>query len=162
MYIKHLQKTVDGIERQTLYVVTIPIGNLADIALRVLAALQRADIIYVEDIRVTTQLLSAYGIQGGLVSMCEHNEQQTVDKIIAHLSNGLSVVQVSDAGTPVICDPDAELAVRVHGARSKVVPVVGASVIMEALSMAGVVESDFCLNGFLPPKTGKRQKSLAK
>ena len=89
MYTKHLQKAVDSIEKQTLYVVATPIGNLADITLRALAVLQKADIICAEDTRVTAQLLSAYGIQGKLVSVREHNEQQMADKIIAHLSDGL-------------------------------------------------------------------------
>ena len=162
MYTKHLQKAVDSIEKQTLYVVATPIGNLADITLRALAVLQKADIICAEDTRVTAQLLSAYGIQGKLVSVREHNEQQMADKIIAHLSDGLSVAQVSDAGTPAVCDPGAKLAARVREAGFKVVPVVGASAVMGALSVAGVTESDFYFNGFLPPKSGERQKLLAK
>ena len=162
MYTKHLQKAVDSIEKQTLYVVATPIGNLADITLRALAVLQKADIICAEDTRVTAQLLSAYGIQGKLVSVREHNEQQMADKIIPHLSDGLSVAQVSDAGTPAVCDPGAKLAARVREAGFKVVPVVGASAVMGALSVAGVTESDFYFNGFLPPKAGERQKLLAK
>ncbi len=162
MYTKHLQKAVDSIEKQTLYVVATPIGNLADITLRALAVLQKADIICAEDTRVTAQLLSAYGIQGKLVSVREHNEQQMADKIIIHLSDGLSVAQVSDAGTPAVCDPGAKLAARVREAGFKVVPVVGASAVMGALSVAGVTESDFYFNGFLPPKAGERQKLLAK
>ncbi|HFC8512926.1 16S rRNA (cytidine(1402)-2'-O)-methyltransferase [Neisseria flavescens] len=162
MYTKHLQKAVDSIEKQTLYVVATPIGNLADITLHALAVLQKADIICAEDTRVTAQLLSAYGIQGKLVSVREHNEQQMADKIIAHLSDGLSVAQVSDAGTPAVCDPGAKLAARVREAGFKVVPVVGASAVMGALSVAGVTESDFYFNGFLPPKAGERQKLLAK
>lgn len=162
MYTKHLQKAVDSVEKQTLYVVATPIGNLADITLRALAVLQKVDIICAEDTRVTAQLLSAYGIQGKLVSVREHNEQQMADKIIAHLSDGLSVAQVSDAGTPAVCDPGAKLAARVREAGFKVVPVVGASAVMGALSVAGVTESDFYFNGFLPPKTGERQKLLAK
>lgn len=162
MYTKHLQKAVDSIEKQTLYVVATPIGNLADITLRALAVLQKADIICAEDTRVTAQLLSAYGIQGKLVSVREHNEQQMADKIIAHLSDGLSVAQVSDAGTPAVCDPGAKLAACVREAGFKVVPVVGASAVMGALSVAGVTESDFYFNGFLPPKAGERQKLLAK
>lgn len=162
MYTKHLQKAVDSIEKQTLYVVATPIGNLADITLRALAVLQKTDIICAEDTRVTAQLLSAYGIQGKLVSVREHNEQQMADKIIAHLSDGLSVAQVSDAGTPAVCDPGAKLAARVREAGFKVVPVVGASAVMGALSVAGVTESDFYFNGFLPPKAGERQKLLAK
>lgn len=162
MYTKHLQKAVDSIEKQTLYVVATPIGNLADITLRALAVLQKADIICAEDTRVTAQLLSAYGIQGKLVSVREHNEQQMADKIIPHLSDGLSVAQVSDAGTPAVCDPGAKLAARVREAGFKVVPVVGASAVMGALSVAGVTESNFYFNGFLPPKAGERQKLLAK
>jgi len=104
----------------------------------------------------------AYGIQGKLVSVREHNEQQMADKIINHLSDDLTVAQVSDAGTPAVCDPGAKLAARVREAGFKVVPVVGASAVMGALSVAGVTESDFYFNGFLPPKAGERQKLLAK
>ena len=159
---KQLQKACGSIMPQTLYVVATPIGNLADITLRALAVLQNADLICAEDTRVTARLLSAYGIQGRLVSVREHNERQMADKIIAHLSDGLTVAQVSDAGTPAVCDPGAKLAGRVREAGFRVVPVVGASAVMGALSAAGVTESDFYFNGFLPPKSGERQKLLAK
>ena len=159
---KQLQKACGSIMPKTLYVVATPIGNLADITLRALAVLQNADLICAEDTRVTARLLSAYGIQGRLVSVHEHNERQMADKIIAHLSDGLTVAQVSDAGTPAVCDPGAKLAGRVREAGFRVVPVVGASAVMGALSAAGVTESDFYFNGFLPPKSGERQKLLAK
>lgn len=159
---KQLQKACGSIMPKTLYVVATPIGNLADITLRALAVLQNADLICAEDTRVTARLLSAYGIQGRLVSVREHNERQMADKIIAHLSDGLTVAQVSDAGTPAVCDPGAKLAGRVREAGFRVVPVVGASAVMGALSVAGVTESDFYFNGFLPPKSGERQKLLAK
>ena len=159
---KQLQKACGSIMPKTLYVVATPIGNLADITLRALAVLQKADLICAEDTRVTARLLSAYGIQGRLVSVREHNERQMADKIIAHLSDGLTVAQVSDAGTPAVCDPGAKLAERVREAGFRVVPVVGASAVMGALSAAGVTESDFYFNGFLPPKSGERQKLLAK
>ena len=159
---KQLQKACGSIMPKTLYVVATPISNLADITLRALAVLQNADLICAEDTRVTARLLSAYGIQGRLVSVREHNERQMADKIIAHLSDGLTVAQVSDAGTPAVCDPGAKLAERVREAGFRVVPVVGASAVMGALSAAGVTESDFYFNGFLPPKSGERQKLLAK
>ena len=159
---KQLQKACGSIMPKTLYVVATPIGNLADITLRALAVLQNADLICAEDTRVTARLLSAYGIQGRLVSVREHNERQMADKIIAHLSDGLNDAQVSDAGTPAVCDPGAKLAERVREAGFRVVPVVGASAVMGALSAAGVTESDFYFNGFLPPKSGERQKLLAK
>ncbi|MDO5639633.1 MAG: 16S rRNA (cytidine(1402)-2'-O)-methyltransferase [Neisseria sp.] len=158
---KHYQKACDSIAAQTLYVVATPIGNLADITLRALAVLSHADLICAEDTRVTAQLLSAYGIQGKLVSVREHNERQMADKIIAELAAGKTVAQVSDAGTPAVCDPGAKLAARVREAGFKVVPVAGPSAVMAALSVAGVSEPDFYFNGFLPPKAGERQKLFA-
>ena len=154
---KFLNKAAGSLQ-PALYVVATPIGNLADITLRALAVLGRADLVCAEDTRVTAQLLAAYGIQAKLMSVREHNEQQMADKVVAALSDGLIVAQVSDAGTPAVCDPGARLAARVRGAGFNVVPVVGASAVMAALSGAGVSESDFYFNGFLPPKSGERRK----
>ena len=158
---KHYQKACDSMQEATLYVVATPIGNLADITLRALAVLSQADIICAEDTRVTAQLLSAYGIQAKLLSVREHNEQQMADKVIAALAEGKTVAQVSDAGTPAVCDPGAKLAARVRAAGLSVVPVVGASAVMGALSVAGVSEPNFYFHGFLPAKAGERQKLLA-
>lgn len=158
---KHHQKSYDSVQEATLYVLATPIGNLADITLRALAVLKRADWICAEDTRVTAQLLSAYGIQGKLLSVREHNEQQMADKVIEALRAGLVVVQVSDAGTPAICDPGAKLVQRVRAAGLNVSPVVGASAVMAALSVAGISDSSFYFQGFLPPKSGERQKLLA-
>ena len=159
---KHYQKACDSLAAQTLYVVATPIGNLADITLRALAVLAHVDIVCAEDTRVTAQLLSAYGIQAKLLSVREHNEQHMADKIIAALAEGKSVAQVSDAGTPAVCDPGAKLAARVREAGFNVVPVAGPSAVMAALSVAGVAEPNFYFNGFLPPKAGERQRLLAK
>ena len=159
---KHYQKACDSLAAQTLYVVATPIGNLADITLRALAVLSHVDIVCAEDTRVTGQRLGAYGIQAKLLSVREHNEQHMADKIIAALAEGKSVAQVSDAGTPAVCDPGAKLAARVREAGFNVVPVAGPSAVMAALSVAGVSEPNFYFNGFLPPKAGERQRLLAK
>ena len=156
MWQKILDKAAAQIEPQTLYVVATPIGNLADITLRALAVLQRADLVCAEDTRVSQQLLSAYGIRAKLVSVREHNERQMTDTITAALAAGQVVAQISDAGTPAVCDPGARLATGVRAAGFKVVPVTGASAVMAALSVAGVTQSDFYFAGFLPPKAGER------
>ena len=156
MWQKILDKAAAQIEPQTLYVVATPIGNLADITLRALAVLQRADLVCAEDTRVSQQLLSAYGIRAKLVSVREHNERQMTETITAALAAGQVVAQISDAGTPAVCDPGARLAAGVREAGFKVVPVAGASAVMAALSVAGVTQSDFYFAGFLPPKAGER------
>lgn len=117
-------------QKATLYVVATPIGNLADITLHALAVLSRADLICAEDTRVTAHLLSAYGIQAKLISVREQNEQYMAEKVIAALAEGKIVAQVSDAGTPAVCDPGAKLVTRVRTAGFRVVPVVGASAVM--------------------------------
>lgn len=155
---KHLQKAQQSLKKQTLYIVATPIGNLSDITLRALAVLQNVDLVCAEDTRVSSQLLSAYGIQAKLVSVREHNEQQMADKIIAALADGQNVAQISDAGTPAICDPGAKLVSRVREAGFQVVPVVGASALMATLSVAGVSEPHFYFHGFLPAKSGERVK----
>ena len=156
MWQKILDKAAAQIEPQTLYVVATPIGNLADITLRALAVLQRADLVCAEDTRVSQQLLSAYGIRAKLVSVREHNERQMTDTITAALAAGQVVAQISDAGTPAVCDPGSRLAAGVRAAGFNVVPVAGASAVMAALSVAGVTQSDFYFAGFLPPKAGER------
>lgn len=156
----HYQKAVASIVPQTLYVVATPIGNLADLSLRALAVLGHADMICAEDTRVTQKLLTAYGLTAKLISVREQNEQSMADKVISALAAGKIVAQVSDAGTPAVCDPGARLANRVRAAGFKVVPIVGASAVMAALSVAGVTRSDFYFAGFLPPKSTEREKCL--
>lgn len=158
--LKHHQKALETVSAQTLYIVATPIGNLADITLRALAVLQKADLVCAEDTRVSAQLLSAYGISAKLLSVREHNERQMADKIIAALRAGQTVAQISDAGTPAVCDPGARLAEQVRLAGFKVVPVAGASAVMAALSVAGISEPHFYFHGFLPPKSGERQRLL--
>lgn len=156
----HYQKAVTSIVPQTLYVVATPIGNLADLSFRALAVLSRADLICAEDTRVTQQLLRAYGLSARLISVREQNEQSMAEKIIAALAAGQVVAQVSDAGTPAVCDPGARLVTRVREAGYQVLPVAGPSAVMTALSVAGVTQSDFYFAGFLPAKNGERQQRL--
>lgn len=156
----HYQKAVASIVPQTLYVVATPIGNLADLSFHALAVLSRADLICAEDTRVTQQLLRAYGVSARLISVREQNEQSMAERVIAALAVGQVVAQVSDAGTPAVCDPGARLVTRVRAAGYQVLPVAGPSAVMTALSVAGVTQSDFYFAGFLPAKSGERHQKL--
>src|SRR5262245_17232535 len=84
-----------------LYLVATPIGNLADITLRALAILARADLVYCEDTRHSRHLLERYGIARRLRSYHEHNAEQERPRILAELEAGRSVALMSDAGTPL-------------------------------------------------------------
>lgn len=161
MWQKVYDKAVSQVQGGVLYVVATPIGNLADISLHALAVLSRADCVCAEDTRVSRQLLASYGLSARFVSVREHNEQEMAARVVAALAAGEVVVQVSDAGTPAVCDPGARLVNAVREAGFRVVPVVGASAVMGALSVAGVVSPEFYFAGFLPAKSAERKRCLA-
>ncbi|GAB7126416.1 16S rRNA (cytidine(1402)-2'-O)-methyltransferase [Silvimonas sp. JCM 19000] len=145
----------------TLYVVATPIGNLQDLTPRALNILRNVSVIAAEDTRVTGQLLKHFGITTPMISVREHNERSMAEKIVTRLQAGDSVAQVSDAGTPAISDPGAQLVAAVHDAGLKVVPIPGASALTSALSVAGFTCAHTLFYGFLPPKTRQRQDALA-
>ena len=127
-----IERAQERLEPQTLYVVATPIGNLSDITLHALAVLSKADVVCAEDTRVTGQLLAAYGIKAKLISVREQNEQAMAVKVIEALAAGQIVAQVSDAGSPAVCDPGARLVAQARAAGYKVSPVVGASAVVAA------------------------------
>ena len=155
-----IERAQERLEPQTLYVVATPIGNLSDITLHALAVLSKADVVCAEDTRVTGQLLAAYGIKTKLISVREQNEQTMAVKVIEALAAGQIVAQVSDAGSPAVCDPGARLVAQVRAAGYKVSPIVGASAVVAALSVAGITAPDFVFAGFIPSKPGERRTLL--
>ena len=92
-----------------LYLVATPIGNLADISLRALAVLARADLIAAEDTRHSRKLLSHFGIRSELAPYHEHNAAQGAPASARAHQSGFSVALISDAGTPLISDPGYKL-----------------------------------------------------
>ena len=139
-----------------------PIGNLADITARAIAAFGVADVVCAEDTRVTGQLLKSYGLHATkLVSLREHNECSMAQQVIGWLQQGLIVVQASDAGTPAVSDPGARLVQAVRQAGLPVSPIPGASAVVTALSASGLTAPSFLFHGFLPPKSGERRRTLA-
>lgn len=141
-----------------------PLGNLRDITLRALDILTAADAVYCEDTRVTKRLMSAFGIQTPLHRCDEHTQKKCAEDIISAVKSGKIIVLVSDAGTPAISDPGAQLvaACWTHGVM--VSPVPGPSAVTAGLSASGLLQdtNGFTFLGFLPPKSGARRSILKK
>lgn len=144
----------------TLYVVATPIGNLGDITQRAIETLQQVNIIAAEDTRHSVGLLRHLGISKPLLAVHEHNEQQSAQGLIKRLLAGESIALVTDAGTPAVSDPGAVVVQAVRQAGIKVVPVPGASAVITALSAAGIIQSGFYFEGFLPASGSQRRKRL--
>ncbi|MBK1612641.1 16S rRNA (cytidine(1402)-2'-O)-methyltransferase [Rubrivivax gelatinosus] len=145
-----------------LYVVATPIGNLADLTLRAVHVLARADAVACEDTRVGAQLLRHLGLDKPLVALHAHNEHDASAGLLSRLAAGQAVAYVSDAGTPAVSDPGAVLVAAAAAAGHKVVPVPGASSAVAALSVAGdTVGTGFEFVGFLASRGGERREALA-
>ena len=143
-----------------LYLVSTPIGNLEDITLRALRILREVDIIFAEDTRYTGQLLYHYQIKKPLQSYHDHNERRQTQTLLQCLEQGRNVALVTDSGTPGICDPGFK-AVRAfleHGGQPEMVP--GPCALITALAGSGLATNAFYFGGFLPNKSGARDKRL--
>lgn len=144
-----------------IYLVATPIGNLADITLRALAVLARADIVYCEDTRHSAKLLQHYAISAKTLPFHEHNEDRAVDRVLAEAEDGRRVAIISDAGTPLLSDPGFRL---VRTAAERGIPVTsipGPSAVLTALTTSGLPTDAFFFAGFLPPKTAARRTRLS-
>ena len=144
-----------------LYIVPTPIGNLGDITLRALEVLKTVDLIAAEDTRHTGLLLRHFDIQKSLLSFHEHNEARRTEELLARLEAGESVALVSDAGTPGVSDPGARLtnACIQRSVAYTVLP--GPTAFATAAVGSGFPAEVFFYGGFLPPKSGGRERELA-
>ena len=142
-----------------LYVVATPIGNLADMSQRAIDLLEAAEIVAVEDSRVTGKLLHHLGLKKKMRRYNDHSGEAERESLVA-AARGAVVALVSDAGTPLISDPGYKL---VRSAREAGVPVYtipGASAVTAALSICGLPTDRFLFAGFLPNKAKARIETL--
>jgi 16S rRNA (cytidine1402-2'-O)-methyltransferase len=144
----------------TLYVVATPLGNLGDLTTRAADVLRTVEVVAAEDTRRARGLLSHLDAHPRLVSFHAHSPGRRIESILEILGEGRSVALVSDAGTPVISDPGAELIAAVRAAGHAVVPVPGPSAVAAALSAAGLPADRYLFLGFIPRKGRERGRLL--
>ena len=143
-----------------LTLVPTPIGNLGDITLRALEALKAADIIACEDTRHSLNLLRHFSIEKPLISYHEHNEARRTAELIEQLALGRKVALITDAGMPGISDPGHRL---LRACQQRSVPYTvlpGASALLTGLIGSGFEAGEFFYGGFLPVKSGGRERDL--
>ena len=91
----------------TVVLAATPIGNTADASARLIALLERADIVAAEDTRRLYALANRLGVHvnGRVVAYHDHNERDKSDGLLDQVETGATVLVVSDAGMPTINDP---------------------------------------------------------
>ena len=143
-----------------LYVVATPIGNLGDITVRALEVLKSVDVVAAEDTRHSGMLLKRFEIKKPLVSYHEHNEAMRTVQLVERLAADENVALITDAGTPAVSDPGARL-IRACIARGLPITIIpGPSSILAALVGSGFSTERFYFGGFLPVKSGQREREL--
>lgn len=143
-----------------LYIVATPIGNLGDLSERARAVLAAADLIAVEDSRVTAKLLRHIGVKARMQPYHDHNADAVRPGIVARLGSE-AIALVSDAGTPLISDPGFKLVRDARAAGHAVVTIPGPCAAIAALTLAGLPTDRFLYLGFLPAKQGARAEAIA-
>ncbi|MBD8699237.1 16S rRNA (cytidine(1402)-2'-O)-methyltransferase [Sphingomonas sp. CFBP 13714] len=143
-----------------LYIVATPIGNLGDLSPRAADILARADVVAVEDSRVTAGLLRHVGTKTPMVPYHDHSAEGVRPALIARMATE-AVALVSDAGTPLISDPGFKLVRDARAAGHLVVTIPGPCAAVAALTLAGLPTDRFLFVGFLPSKAHARSEAIA-
>jgi 16S rRNA (cytidine1402-2'-O)-methyltransferase len=142
------------------YVVATPIGNLSDMTFRAVDTLKTVDVIAAEDTRHSGILLKHYGIQKQMISFHEHNEARRTAELIERIQNQETVALITDAGMPGLSDPGARLIRECISRNLPYTVIPGPSAILTALVGSGFPMEAFCFRGFLPVKSGQRERML--
>ena len=142
-----------------LYIVATPIGNLSDLSPRAAHVLAAADLIAVEDSRVTAKLLRHIGARRPMAPYHDHNADRVRPGLIEQM-RGKAVALVSDAGTPLISDPGYKLVRDARAAGIRVTTIPGPSAVIAALTLAGLPTDRFAFFGFLAPKAAARAAAI--
>ena len=146
--------------KNKLYLVPTPLGNLGDMTIRAIEVLKMVDIVFCEDTRVTKELLKHFEITKKLVSCHEHNESNMVEEAKKYLDEGQNIALVTDQGTPIISDPGYKVVSSLIQAGYDVVSLPGPTAFVPALTVSGLPPQPFLFYGFLNSKKGLREKEL--
>ena len=139
-----------------------PIGNVGDASARLVALLERADIVAAEDTRRLYDLARRLGVyvNGRVIAYHDHNERDKADGLLDQVETGATVLVVSDAGMPTINDPGLAIVRRAIERGLPVTCAPGPSAVLDALALSGLPTDRFCYEGFLPRKHSERVQYL--
>jgi len=162
--VEQISKTFNriNVENNILYIISTPIGNLADISIRALKILSSLDILLCEDTRITRKLLKNYDIKPKkLLVYNDQSNQKHRQFIVNKIKNSkYKIGLVSDAGTPLISDPGYKLVKECIQNMIKITHVPGASSLTTSLVLSGLPSNNFFFGGFLEKGKAKRKKQL--
>ncbi len=144
-----------------LFLVSTPIGNLADMTFRAVDILNKTDFVICEDSRVSGRLMKHFNIETRMIVYNDHNKKTAAKRIIELLKDSKRCALITDAGTPSISDPGYYIVNRCIEENIEIVSVPGASALTAAVSISGLPTDKFVFYGFLPRKKNARKSMLS-
>jgi 16S rRNA (cytidine1402-2'-O)-methyltransferase len=118
-----------------------------------------ADVLAVEDTRRLHRLAQDLEVTltGRVVTFHESVERARLPGLVAAMTDGATVLLITDAGMPSVSDPGYTLVRAALEAGVDVTSVPGPSAVVTALAVSGLPCDRFCFEGFLPRKAGERR-----
>jgi 16S rRNA (cytidine1402-2'-O)-methyltransferase len=141
--------------------VATPIGNLGDLTFRAVETLRAVPLIAAEDTRLTRRLLDRHEVSTRMTSFHARSGAGRLAALVEYLRGGADLALVTDAGTPGVSDPGAEVAAAWAAAGGRVVPIPGASAVLAAVAASAVAGPRWAFEGFLPRSGRDRRERLA-
>jgi len=152
----------------TLYLIPTTLGDtpparvLPEETLAVIRALNQ---FIVEEARTARRFLRAAGVTRDLDEITfqvfnEHSDKNSAETYLEALLQGTDTGLLSEAGTPCIADPGAEIVAAAHRNGIRVVPLTGPSSILLALVASGLGGQQFAFHGYLPADKAGRTKRI--
>jgi len=142
-----------------LYLISTPIGALADFTFRAINVLQNVNVLLAEDTRVLRKLMNLMDIDLNGRNISSYNDNSGDDvrtKFIVELEQNKSIALCCDSGTPLISDPGYKLVRQVLSNGYKVISIPGACSVLVALCQSGLPSDKFFFGGFPPIKKNQR------
>jgi 16S rRNA (cytidine1402-2'-O)-methyltransferase len=148
------------VKKSQLILAGAPLGNSRDLSLRVRDLLSQVDLIAAEDTRRLLRLCSDLDISlsAPVVSFFAGNEAQRTPELISALTEGKTVLVITDAGMPGISDPGYLIVRAALDANFEIEVVPGPSAASTALLLSGLSMERYIFDGF-PPRTQQARQN---
>ena len=147
-------------KKSQLILAGAPLGNSRDLSLRVRDLLSEVDLIAAEDTRRLLRLCSdlEISLSAPVISFFAGNEAQRTPELISALTEGKTVLVITDAGMPGISDPGYLIVRAALDANFEIEVVPGPSAASTALLLSGLSMERYIFDGF-PPRTQQARQN---
>lgn len=120
---------------------------------------------FVENIRSARRFISSLKLNIDIrnlefLILNNNTEPDTLKNMVRILLNGHDAVILSEAGSPGVADPGANMVLSAHRHNIRVIPLTGPSSVILALMASGFNGQNFAFNGYLPIDEKERRKKI--